>query len=44
MSERLKSAISRERNCLDNSPMESFFWFLKTELVHRARFHTQCEA
>ena len=25
-------------NCLDNGPMESFFGYLKTELVHRTRF------
>ena len=31
-------------NCLDNGPMESFFGYLKTELVHRTRFSTRREA
>ena len=36
--------MSRKGNCLDNAPMESFFGTLKTELVHRTRFRTRCEA
>ena len=33
----IKASMSRKGNCLDNAPMESFFWSLKTELVHRTR-------
>ena len=40
----VKPSMSRKGNCLDNAPMESFFGSLKTELVHRTRFHTRCEA
>ena len=36
--------MSRKGNCLDNAPMESFFGALKTELVHRTRFRTRCQA
>ena len=34
----IKASMSRKGNCLDNAPMESFFGFLKTELVHRPGF------
>ena len=40
----IKASMSRKGNCLDNAPMESFFGSLKTELVHRTRFSTRCEA
>ena len=36
----LTQSISREGECLDNAPMESFFASLKKELVHRQRFRT----
>ena len=36
--------MSRNGNCLDNAPMESFFGSLKTELVHRTRFATRRDA
>jgi len=38
------ASMSRKGNCLDNSPMESFFGSLKTELVHRTRFRSRREA
>ena len=37
-------SMSRKGNCWDNSPMESFFKTLKTELVYRRRFKTRAEA
>ena len=36
--------MSRQRNCYDNAPMESFFGTLKTELVHHRKYRTQQEA
>jgi putative transposase len=32
--------MSRKGNCLDNTPMESFFAILKSELFHPERFET----
>ena len=39
-----RASMSGKGNCLDNAPMESFFGSLKTELVHRTRFHSRREA
>ena len=36
--------MSRQGNCWDNAPMESFFATLKKELVHRRRYRTRAEA
>ena len=35
---------SRQGNCWDNAPMESFFASLKKELVHRVSFATRADA
>ena len=40
----IRQSMSRQGNCLDNAPMESFFASLKTEHVHHARFRTREEA
>ncbi|APC07632.1 IS3 family transposase [Neomoorella thermoacetica] len=37
-------SMSRKGDCWDNSPMESFFKTLKTELVYHHRFKTRAEA
>lgn len=37
-------SMSRTGNVYDNSPMESFFASLKTELIHACRFQTRQEA
>jgi transposase InsO family protein len=37
----LVQSMSREGDCYDNAPMESFFGSLKTELVHRTGFPTR---
>lgn len=37
-------SMSRKGDCWDNSPMESFFASLKTELVYRERFLSRSEA
>ncbi len=37
-------SMSRQGNCWDNAPMESFFGTLKKELVHHARYVTRGEA
>ena len=37
-------SMSRQADCWDNAPMESFFASLKKELVHDADFATQAEA
>ncbi|WXJ78250.1 IS3 family transposase ISCce3 [Moorella thermoacetica] len=37
-------SMSRKGDCWDNSPMESFFKTLKTELVYHRRFKTRAEA
>ena len=41
---KLTQSISREVECLDNAPMESFFASLKKELVHRQSFKTRAQA
>jgi transposase InsO family protein len=37
-------SMSREGDCWDNAPMESFFHTLKTELVHHRDYQTRLEA
>jgi putative transposase len=37
-------SMSRQGNCLDNAPMESFFHSLKTELVHHRHYETHDQA
>lgn len=37
-------SMSRTGNCYDHAPMESFFGFLKTELVHHCQYQTKAEA
>lgn len=37
-------SMSRKGDCWDNSPMESFFKTLKTELVYQRRFKARAEA
>ncbi|WXJ94324.1 IS3 family transposase ISCce3 [Neomoorella carbonis] len=37
-------SMSRKGDCWDNSPMESFFKTLKTELVYHRRFKSRAEA
>jgi transposase InsO family protein len=37
-------SMSRKGNCWDNSPAESFFKTLKTELVYHHRYETRAEA
>jgi len=37
-------SMSRKGNCWDNSPSESFFHTLKTELTHHSRYQTRQEA
>ena len=37
-------SMSRQADCWDNAPMESFFASLKKELVHDADFATRAEA
>jgi putative transposase len=36
--------MSRKADCYDNTPMESFFHTLKTELVHHRDYKTRAEA
>ena len=36
--------MSRKGNCFDNAPVESFWGFLKQELVYQRRFRTRAEA
>jgi transposase InsO family protein len=38
------ASMSRQGNCYDNAPMESFFGTLKTERVHHRRYRTRAEA
>jgi putative transposase len=38
------ASMSRKADCYDNSPMESFFHTLKTELVHHRHYATRQEA
>ena len=40
----IQPSMSRRGNCLDNTPMESFFASLKTEHVHHVRFRTRAAA
>ncbi|MGY3591888.1 transposase InsO family protein [Bradyrhizobium sp. USDA 4341] len=40
----LKASMSREGECYDNAPMESFFHTLKTEFVHHGHCATRAEA
>jgi putative transposase len=40
----LRASMSRNGNCYDNAPMESFFHTLKTELVHHRQYATRQEA
>jgi putative transposase len=40
----MQVSMSRKGDCWDNSPMESFWGSLKTELVHHRRFATREEA
>jgi putative transposase len=40
----IQCSMSRPGNCWDNAVVESFFASLKTELIHRRRFHTRQEA
>lgn len=37
-------SMSRQGNCYDNAPIESFWGLLKNELVHHWRFKTRAEA
>ncbi len=37
-------SMSRQGNCFDNAPAESFFASLKRELIHRVSFATRAEA
>ncbi len=38
------ASMSRKGDCYDNTPMESFWGILKTELVHHRRFKTRQQA
>ena len=40
----MRASMSREGNCYDNAPVESFWGTLKTELVHHRRYETHAEA
>ena len=40
----IKTSMSRKGYCLDNTPMESFFGSLKTEIKHRTQLATRREA
>jgi len=40
----VRASMSRNGNCYDNAPAESFFGTLKTELVHHRRYETRAEA
>jgi putative transposase len=37
----LRASISRQGNCYDNAPMESFWGTSKNELVHHRRYETR---
>ena len=39
-----QASMSRNGDCYDNAPMESFFHTLKTELVHHRHYATRAEA
>jgi putative transposase len=38
------ASMSRNADCYDNAPMESFFHSLKTELVHHSHYATRAQA
>ena len=40
----MRASMSRRGNCYDNAPTESFWGFLKQELVYQRRFATRAEA
>jgi putative transposase len=40
----LRASMSRQGNCYDNAPMESFWGTLKNELVHHRRHETREQA
>ncbi|MBZ0158242.1 MAG: IS3 family transposase [Alphaproteobacteria bacterium] len=40
----MRASMSDKGNCYDNSPMESFWGVLKSELVHHRRYKTRAEA
>ena len=40
----MRPSMSRRGNCYDNAPVESFWGFLKQELVYQRRFATRAEA
>ncbi|MDT5269558.1 MAG: putative transposase [Acidobacteriota bacterium] len=40
----LRVSMSRKGNCYDNTPVESFWGTLKTELVHHRRYQSRAEA
>ncbi len=40
----MRASMSRRGNCYDNAPTESFWGFLKRELVYHRRFATRAEA
>lgn len=41
---RMLQSMSRQANCWDNSPMESFFKTLKVERVYQLRYETRAQA
>ena len=41
---KMQTSMSRQGNCYDNAPVESFWGTLKTELVHHRRYQTRAEA
>ena len=41
---KITPSMSRNGNCLDNAPMESFFHSLKVERVHHRLYTTRAEA
>lgn len=41
---RMKASMSREANCHDSAPVESFFGTLKTGLMNHRRYRTREEA
>jgi len=40
----MQTSMSRQGDCWDNAPMESFFDTLKTECLHHYKFKTREEA
>jgi putative transposase len=38
-----ETAVSRQGNCYDNAPMESFWGSLKNELVYHPRYASRAE-